>query len=122
MNREIHKQLNKAHCPPIDVQHPYEGLGQPPLGVESRVEPLDGPDEQLLINVFGQCISGVYSLLPGHGFDQHLPPYSQPAMAQPVGHLRPFNTQQFGEDGQRAIVCLDGGKKGLPYMHCPDIL
>lgn len=77
---------------PVDIQHTYEGFGLSPLGAQSRVEPLDGPCEQLAVDVFSQCISGSYSLLTRHGFDQHLSPYSQPAMAQPVGHLRTLHS------------------------------
>lgn len=74
--------------------------------MQSRVEPLDGPREHLAVHVFSQSISGFHGLLPGHGFDQHLPPYSQPAVAQPVGHLRALDSQQLGEESQRAVVCL----------------
>lgn len=91
---------------PIDIQHPYEGFDLSALGVQGRVEPLDGPCEQLAVDVFSQCVSGLCRLLTRHGFDQHLSPYSQPAMTQPVGHLRSFNSQKLREDGQRAVICL----------------
>lgn len=91
---------------PIDIQHPYEGFDLSALGVQGRVEPLDGPCEQLAVDVFSQCVSGLCRLLTRHGFDQHLSPYSQPTMTQPVGHLRSFNSQQLREDGQRAVICL----------------
>ncbi|TNN75014.1 hypothetical protein EYF80_014760 [Liparis tanakae] len=49
----------------------------------------------------------VQRLLAGHRLDQQLSPYSQPAMTQPVGHLRPVYSQQLGEDSQRPVVCLE---------------
>lgn len=98
---------------PVDVQHSYEGLGLLPLCTQGRVEPLDRPGEQLPVDVFGQCVSGLQRLLTGKWFDQHLAAHDQPAMTQPVGHLRPLHPQQLGEDGQGAVVCLQGNNNNL---------
>lgn len=118
----FHPVPPSQHHSPIYIQHPNEGSGLSPLGAQGRVESLDSPCEQLAVDVFGQCVSGFCSLLPGSGFDQHLSPHSQPAMAQPVGHLRPFDSEQLGEDSQSAVVCLRKDKESciIDPMWCTD--
>lgn len=96
---------------PINIQHPNKGLGLSPLGMQGRVESLNGPCKQLTIYVFRQRISGFNSLLARYRFDQHLPTYCQSAMTQPVGNLRPLNSQELGEDSQRTIVRLGKDSK-----------
>lgn len=51
--------------------------------------------------MLGQGIPGLQGLLTGHGLDQHVSPYCQPALAQPVGQ-----PQQLGEHSQGTLLPL----------------
>lgn len=78
---------------------------------------MDGPGEQLTVDVLGQRVSGFHGLLSRRGLDQHLPSHRQPTVTQPVSHLWPLNSQQLGEDSQRAVVHLRGHKRfGLAFV------
>lgn len=110
---QLRPSQRSPHFLPVDVQHPDEGLGLLPLRTQARVEPLHRPGEQLPVDVFGQRVSGLQRLLTRKWFDQHLTTHGQPAMTQPVGHLRPLHSQQLGEDGQGAVVRLQGNNNNL---------
>lgn len=76
---------------PVDIQDPDEGVLLKG-GVQSLVDVLHNPGEQLGIDVLGQSVACVDHLLQAHGLDVGLRGGDQLAMAQPVLHLTVFHS------------------------------
>lgn len=67
---------------------------------------LHNPIEELGVDVFGKCVTGVGGLNTGEGLDIRLCGCFQLPMAQPLRHVLVGHTNQLAECHQVAIVGL----------------
>lgn len=90
---------------PVNVQHTNKRVLFD-SSMESLIDMVDNPVEELGIDVLGQSITGICGLQLGDGLDVCLRGSSQLPMAEPVTHLLIVHAHEVTEDAERFMLGL----------------
>lgn len=102
-------------CLPVNVQHTNKRVLFD-SSMESLIDVVYNPAEELGIDVLGQSITGICGLQLGDGLDVRLRGSSQLPMAQPVTHLLIVHAHEVTEDAERFVLGLPKEKGLFPLI------